>query len=124
MSTRDPVTCGGGPSPNAGPVSEGTAGDAFVRIHVSLPGRGDDLVREVRRRRRLVPTALLQPVAHGLLVEARRSLPFTHFGGLPEAARVGRENFVADSQLPVDEAELELRVGDDDAVLERRLRGP
>jgi hypothetical protein len=63
-------------------------------------------------------------VAHGLLVERRRSAARLPRVGGPEAGRVGGQHLVAQHEVAVDEAELELGVGDDDAALAAPLGAP
>jgi hypothetical protein len=65
-----------------------------------------------------VPVQGLEPVADELLVEARlRAAGLVIIGG-PETGGVGREHFVGEDELAVNEAELELGIGDDDAARE------
>ena len=80
-----------------------------------------DLVWQRRHRRLLVPPDLFQVVAHELLVEARLPVARLVLGPRPEARRVGRQHFVDEHDIGrriarADQAELELRVGDDDAL--------
>ena len=63
-----------------------------------------------------------QPVAHELLVEAGLRAPGVVLVRGPEARRVRRQHLVDDDRLAVDDAKLELRVGDDDAALGGVLR--
>ena len=63
-----------------------------------------------------------QPVADELLVERRLASARLVLVGRPEPRAVRRQHFVDQNQLVVDQAELELRVGDDDAALERVFR--
>ena len=93
----------------------------FVRTDVALAGLGDHLGRHRWWRRSLVPARRLCPVAHRLLVERRRRGAGVPGLGRPEPAGVRRQDLVADDQLAVDEAQLELGVGDHDAALERQL---
>ena len=71
----------------------------------------------------LVPAGLLAVVADELLVEAvLRAARLVRVRG-PEARRVGRQRLVAEHELAVGvEAELELRVGDDDPARRARAR--
>src|SRR5688572_32441227 len=65
----------------------------------------------------LVPRLRLEPVADELLVEGRWADANPILGRGPEARRVGRERFVDQHDLTaLIHAELELRVGDDDAA--------
>src|SRR5205823_10601684 len=96
---------------HAVPVGKGLSGDALVGGDVALPRRVDDCVGQVRRRRLLVPTLCLEPVAQRLLVERRgrgAGLPFVRG---PEARGAGREHLVADGEGAVDQADLELGAG-------------
>src|SRR4029077_9110471 len=76
---------------------------------------GDDVVRQFRAGRRLVPTERLAVVAYELLIEGRLRLTRRELVGRPEARGVGRERLVGEHQgaVPV-ETELELGVGDQD----------
>src|SRR5882672_8799556 len=55
------------------------------RLSIFVRGLGNDFGRQVRRRRRLVPRLLLEPIAHELLVEARRRGADLILIGRPEA---------------------------------------
>ena len=76
----------------------------------------------MRRVALAVPVGV-EPVAHVLLIEA--GLVAARLVGVarPEAAGVGREHLVGQDDFAVDDAELELRVGDDDAVLGGMVAG-
>ena len=88
---------------------------------VLLAGLGDDLRRQLRPRRLLVPVQRLQVVAHELLVEARRAAAGAVGVRGPEPRGVGRQRLVDQRQrAALIDAELELGVGDDDAAAERR----
>ena len=63
-----------------------------------------------------------EPVADELLVERRLAAARLVLVGRPEPRAVGRQHFVDQNQLAVDLAELELRVGDDDAAAAGRTR--
>ena len=84
---------------------------------VARRGAGHDIVGQRRRRRLTVPARGLDPVAHDLLVEARRADADVVLLDVPEARRIGRQDLVDERDLAVDEAELELGVGQDDAAL-------
>ena len=107
---------------DARPVGERPAGDPLVGLDVAVARGGDDLGGQRRRRRLSCPSRAVEVVAHRLLVERRRRRARLPLVGRPEPRRVGREHLVAHDELAVDEAELELGVGDDDAPLERPLR--
>src|SRR4051794_36737112 len=114
---RTCVVLGRGP---LDPAGERLAGQALVRLPVELTGARDDLIRDGRRGRRLVPAGAGRPVAHVLLVEGRLRSPRRVAVGGPEARRVRRADLVGeDERAVVVEAELELRVGEDDAALAR-----
>src|SRR3954452_19554958 len=85
----------------ADPVVEGLAGDALVGLDVELARAGDDVVRDRRRRRRLVPAARRGPVADVLLVEGRLPAAGLVAVGRPVARRVGRQDLVPDHELAV-----------------------
>ncbi len=63
-----------------------------------------------------------QPIAHVLLVVAWLNLALL-IGVRPETARIGREALVDERNLAVDDTELELRIGNDDAARGRILGG-
>ena len=89
---------------------------------VLLARAPDDFGRQARPGRTLVPVERLEVVAHELLVEARRAASRRVGIRRPEARRVGRQRLVDQRQrAALVDAELELRVGDDDAA--RRARG-
>src|SRR5689334_8455954 len=110
---------------------ERTAGQASVGFEVALARRIDYLRRQLRRGRVAVPAAGMaldiEPVAQRLLVEAGLRLAGLVAVGRPEARAVGRHHLVDQHDLarpPIPRngaAELELGVGDDDAVLERHV---
>src|SRR5690606_15767676 len=82
--------------------------------------------RQGRRRRLLVPLALLdqllEVVAHRLLVERRLATAGLVALARPEARAVRREHLIDDHERAIRQrAELEFRVGDDDARLLRHL---
>ena len=93
------------------------------RLFVLLRGLRQHVRGQRRRGRLLVPGLRLEPVAHELLVEARRADAGAVLGRRPEARGVGRERFVDQIELAGGVgAELELGVGDDDAARARRSR--
>lgn len=92
-------------------------GQALARFFVTRGALLDDLRRQVRGRRLLVPAAGLDPVANELLVERGRAAPRLPAVDQPETGRIGREDLVDQDQLAIlVEAELELGVIDDDAA--------
>src|SRR5688572_6176402 len=94
-------------------TAERPADQALVRLEVPPPRALHDVVRQRRRRRRLVPRQALEVVADELLVVARLVVPRLVAVRGPEAAAVRREHLVDQDQPPVRQpAELELRVGD------------
>ena len=98
---------------------------SLVRFQVSPLRPLDHVSRQRRGGRGFVPRLGLQPVADELLVEARLVVAGLVTFGRPEAAAVGGQDFVDQYQRPVRQAaELELRVGDDDAPPARRSRPP
>src|SRR5690606_4577468 len=91
-----------------------STGDPLVRFAILCRGGLNHLRRQRRRWRLPIPPRLRQPIAHALLVE-RRLVP----AGLvelriPETGAVRRQQLVGDRQLAVDQAELQLRIGNDD----------
>src|SRR5947208_3856134 len=98
--------------------------DQAERLPIPLARRLHHLQRQRRRRGIAVPLPLLlqarQVVAQRLLVEARLRASRLVAVRRPEARRVGREDLVDHEEPPVRaRAELELRVGDDDAARAR-----
>src|ERR1700736_3682343 len=93
---------------------------ARQRLAVFVAGSRDDLGRQIRARRLLVPVEGLQVVAHELLVETRRAHARAIAVRGPEARGVRRQHFVDEREyaLAVD-AEFELGVGNDDAAAAR-----
>src|SRR5687768_8351662 len=98
------------------------AGQSLVCLDVACAGVADHLGRKLWRRGLLVPAAGREPVAEVLLVEGRllaaRLVPLDG----PEPRGVGREHLVDQRDLAIDDAELELGVGDDDPAFARHLR--
>ena len=71
----------------------------------------------------MVEVDRVEPVAHVLLVKGRRIGAHLVARLGPEAARIGRQHLVRqDERAVVVLTELELRVGDDDAVLRGVVR--
>src|SRR3989304_10476211 len=95
------------------------------RLAVLPAGLRRSLGGQLGPRRRPVPADLGQVIADVLLVEAGLHLPGPVLVGGPEAARVRRQALVDEDNLGqtparlgvVQPAELDLRVGDDDAAL-------
>src|SRR5699024_6012451 len=124
------LVLGLGHRPAGAPRARCLAGEAFVGLDVPPARLGDHPGRQLRRRRggALGPAGGGggQPVAHELLVQARRGAA----GGVgvrgPAPARVRGEHLVAERQRPVHAgaAELELGVGEDDAALVGDPAGP
>src|SRR5690606_14772217 len=100
-----------------------SAGQSLERFTV-LGGRlFEDVCRQTRRRRRLVPGLCFEPVAHELLVVRRRADAFGVTFCRPESRGIRREHLVHEVQLTVFvETKLELGVGDDDALAARVFR--
>src|SRR5256714_6525693 len=99
------------------PGVERLAGDPLVGLHVLGARARDDVVGDGRGRRGLVPAAAGRPVADVLLVEGRLWTPGLVAVRRPEPRGVGREHLVAERQDAVGvPPELELGVGEDDAV--------
>src|SRR4029077_1530112 len=108
------------PQSNPSQSKRNSGGQARERFAVLVAGARDDLGRQFRSRRLLVPVEGLQVVAYELLVEARRAHTRAIAVRGPEARGIGRQHFVDERQpaLAVD-AEFELGVGDDDAAAAR-----
>ena len=88
---RSPVGAQRGPRPASArlrPSVPRPAGEPLVGGDVALARAGDDLVRQRRRGRLLVPAGVRDEVAHELLVEARRARPGRVALAVPEARRV------------------------------------
>src|SRR6266513_3354387 len=99
-------------------------GDPSIRLQVPLARRLHDFARKRRRGGVAVPLALLlqssEVVPQRLLVEARLAAAGSVAVRGPEARRVGRQDLVDHEQATVGRgAELELRIGDDDASRRR-----
>src|SRR6185437_13814624 len=96
------------------------AGEGFA---ILLAGSGDDLRRQLRPRRLLVPVESLEIVAHELLVEARRAGAWPVGVGRPEARGIRRERLIDQGErAALIDYELELGVGNDDAAAEGMRR--
>src|ERR1700735_5541931 len=93
------------------------AGQALQGFAVLIAGAGDDLRRQCRAWRTLVPVERFEIVADELLVEARRTDADLVGVGRPESRAVRRQHFIHERELPVSgQSELALGVGDDDAA--------
>src|SRR6202521_1826527 len=101
-------------------IDRNSSCQARERFAVLFAGARNDLGRQFRSRRLLVPVEGLQVVAYELLVEARRAhTPAIAVRG-PEARGVRRQHFVDERQPAVAvDTEFELGVGDDDAAAAR-----
>src|ERR687891_1899528 len=103
--------------------------DAGIGLAVPLGCRLDRALRKGREWWLAVPASRLslglEEVAHGLLVERHLRSAGAPLLGVPEARRVGRQDLVDQEELAVrparSPAELELRVGEDEAVISRVL---
>src|SRR5581483_8188623 len=96
--------------------SQRSTGYEAIRFSVFFAGLLDDFGRQRRGGRLLVPTNGFQMIPHVLLVERRLRAARIVAGARPEAGRIGRENLIGEHKLVANEAELELRVRDDDAT--------
>src|SRR6202011_3015691 len=105
----------------AGRLQEFLARDSFERFDVFRRGLLDDLPRQLRRWRRLVPIERLEIIAHELLVEARWALTDDKLVFRPEARGIWSEDFIDQEQLIVDLAEFEFGIGHNDAALRRMV---
>src|SRR4029079_14919176 len=91
------------------------AGDPLERLDVARARARDDRLRELGARLPLVPRLALQPVAHELFVEAGLRPARRVRRGIPEPRRIGGEDLVDQRELAIDQAHLELGVGEDDS---------
>src|SRR5581483_803521 len=91
------------------------SGDALVALAVAVGRPADDVVGELGRGRLPVPSRERQEVAHVLLVVGGRRAARCVRRRLPVARGIGRERLVDERELAVVEAELELRVREDQA---------
>src|SRR5436309_4833 len=136
-NTRDPESCSrrftmNSPArgdrfgrPNARPTSTkgcpglGVSGPELlprqraVSLKILVAGLPDDLVGKRRARGLFVKTDGLEVVAHELLVEGRRGDADPVLRARPVPRRVGRQDLVDQGDLAFHQAELELRVGQD-----------
>ena len=118
-SPRDPNAAGRSRRSRSGAHQQalrlpGTFSDVLASISAGSSGPG----------RLLVPGLRLQPVAHDLLVERRRAHADAILVRRPEARRVRRQHFVDQEELARRVgAELELGIGNDDALGGRIGRG-
>src|SRR6266436_9338418 len=112
------IRSGAGTPRRTPPGSSGNRiSQASERLAIFAGGALDDFGRQRGRRRRFVPGLRLQPVAHELLVEARRRLARPILVLWPEARRIRRQHLVHQAQDPGRvQSELELRIGDQDAA--------
>src|SRR5882762_8660471 len=89
---------------------------------IVFAGARQDIGREMRSRRLLVPVQRLEIVAHELLVETRRTDPGLVGFHRPEAGRVGSQGLVDQEKISrLVGTEFELGVGDDDVPRQRVL---
>src|SRR5215469_18687463 len=97
-----------------GDFSRRQAAQGFLILRARLR---DDLRRQLRPGRLLVPVEGFEIIAHELLVEARRAGAGAVGVGGPEPRGVGRERLIDQRQrAALIDAELELGVGNDDAA--------
>src|SRR5215831_5775793 len=94
-------------SPLACQASRRGPGDPPPRLEIALLRALHDLGRQRRRGRLVVPSAVIEPVAHHLLVE-RDQLPGLVLGAVPVARRIGRERFVDQRERAIHSSKLEL----------------
>ena len=114
--------------------------DAAERRRQSVPGEGfasqslegfdvfsarpfNDISGENGGRTVLVPSGRFEPVAHELLVVARRAAAGSVLIDGPEARAIGGEDLVDQDDAIVEQAELKLGVGEDDAARAREVSG-
>src|SRR6266545_3356742 len=82
-------------------------------LQILFTGRADHAFRKTGSRRTAVPAGRVEPVSHELFVQRVGAVARPVCGGVPVAGGVGREGLVDPDQAPVDPAELELRVGEE-----------
>src|SRR5260221_198156 len=120
-----PADRGSPPSAGSGPLPsplEGALRNPLVGLDVLGARLLDHVGRQLGRRRLVVPTGGIGPVAHELLVEGRLRLARLVAVSGPEARGVGSEDLVAEDDLGAGVgAKLELGVGEDDPPLGRVL---
>ncbi len=114
-----------GPFPRSARVNRAGCLPASTAPGRIFGGAGDDLCRNARAGRLLVPVQRLEVVAHELLVVAGRADADAILLRRPEARGIRRQHLVHHIERAVGVgAELELGVGDDDAALGGIGRGP
>src|SRR6516162_9058560 len=74
------------------------SGQQTVRFHVLLAGAGNNISRQRRRGRPLVPANLFKVITYVLLVVRILRAPGPIFFCRPEAGRIGRKHFVSQYQ--------------------------
>src|SRR5580658_10068382 len=92
------------------------AGDASIGFPIFVARGRDDVGRESRSRGLFVPADSFEIIANVLLVEGGLRFAGRVLVGGPETRRVWRQRFVDPDQFAIEQAEFELRVGDDDAA--------
>src|SRR5690606_20793726 len=95
---------------------ERPSGQAPVPLEILLTRPRDHVVGERRHGWLLVPANPLEVIADELLIETRLTAPRRVRVPGPEARRVRRQHLVNQQQLGAEQAELELRVSNDDAT--------
>ena len=103
----------------ARPALQRLSRQSLVSFDVFVSCSGHHIRRQPRRGRRFVPVERLQVIAHELFIETGRALPNHILVLRPETRRIRRKTFVNQQQLPVQCAELEFCVGDNDAAFTR-----
>src|SRR5260370_23111659 len=93
---------------------EGRAGQSFVGLSVLRCRFEDYFFGKGRRRRLLVPVQCLQIVANELLVEGFLRTARGIACRRPIAGGIRCQHFIAEHDLAIDQAKLELRVGQND----------
>src|SRR5215471_3497319 len=78
-------------------------------------GRLNDVGRQFRRRRLLVPADALEVIADKLLIEGRLRFSWRILIGRPETGGIRRQHLIDNGDITVDRAEFEFRVAKNDA---------
>ena len=117
MASRDPPRS---PAARAWALHERDSdlgGQQPQRFAIVIAGARENVGRQMRRGRLLVPVQRFQIVAYELLVETRRTDAGLIRCHRPEAGGVGGERLVDQQEIArLVDAEFELRVGDDDVA--------
>ncbi len=89
----------------------------LIRFHIFRGSFLHDIGGQHRAGRSFIPRQRFEIIADELLVEAGLAFAGRVLVGGPEARGIGRQHFINQDQLPLEHAELEFRIRDDDAAL-------